>query len=162
VATAQRQLVILRHAKSAWPDGVPDRQRPLARRGRRDAPAAGRWLRDHVEHLNAVVCSPAERARQTWALVAGELDNPPAAKFDDHIYGAPPGALLTVVRELPDTAGTALLVGHNPGVQELVALLSGREPAMKTSSVAVLTWTGSWVDADVDAALLRHHATPRG
>ena len=144
VPTLRRQLVILRHAKSAWPDGVPDRKRPLAKRGRRDAPAVGQWLRNHVGRLDEVVCSPAERTRQTWALVAAELDHPPAVKFDDRIYGAPPAALLTVVRELPASADTALLVGHNPGVQNLVALLSGQEPDMKTSSVAVLAWTGSW------------------
>jgi phosphohistidine phosphatase len=112
--------------------------------------------------LDAVVCSPAERARQTWALVAAELDQPPAATFDDRIYRAPPAALLTVVRELPTSAETALLVGHNPGVQEFVALLSGQELEMKTSSVAVLAWTGSWADADAEAALLQQHATPRG
>ena len=162
MSTPQRQLMILRHAKSAWPDGVPDRKRPLAKRGRRDAPAAGRWLRDHVVRLDAVVCSPAERARQTWALVAAELDHAPAVNFDDRIYDAPPAALLTVVRELPTLAETALLVGHNPGVQEFVALLSGQEPEMKTSSLAVLAWTGSWADADIDAALLQHRATPRG
>ena len=162
MTTAQRQLVILRHAKSDWRAGVPDRQRPLGGRGRRDAPAVGRWLRDHVGRLDAVVCSPAERARQTWALVAAELGDPPAARFDDHVYGAPPATLLAVVRELPDAAGTALLVGHNPGVQEFVALLSRQQRDMKTSSVAVLTWTGGWADAGVPPALLRHHATPRG
>jgi len=128
VPTPQRQLMILRHAKSAWPDGVPDRKRPLAKRGRRDAPAAGRWLRHHVVRLDAVVCSPAERARQTWALAAAELDQPPAAKFDDRIYRAPPAVLLTVVRELPTSAETALLVGHNPGVQVV------RRPALGTGA----------------------------
>jgi phosphohistidine phosphatase len=107
-------------------------------------------------------CAPPLSARQTWALAAAELDQPPAAKFDDRIYDAPPAALLTVVRELPTAAETALLVGHNPGVQEFVALLSGQELEMKTSSVAVLAWTGSWADADVEAALLQQHATPRG
>jgi phosphohistidine phosphatase len=162
MAAAQRQLVVLRHAKSAWPDGVPDQQRPLNRRGRADAPAAGRWLRDHISRLDAVVCSPAERTRQTLALVAAELDDPPDPRFDDRIYGAPPDALLAVVRELPDTAGTALLVGHNPGVQELVALLSGQECEMKTSSIAVVVWTGGWSDAAVEVASVRHHATPHG
>jgi phosphohistidine phosphatase len=128
----------------------------------REVRLAGRWLRDHAVHLDAVGCSPAERARQTWALVAAELDQPPTVRFDDRIYDAPPAALLTVVRELPTSADTALLVGHNPGVEEFVALLSGKEHEMKTSSVAVLAWTGSWADADVDAALLQHHATPRG
>lgn len=159
--TAQRQLVILRHAKSAWPEGVPDRQRPLNRRGRRDAAAAGRWLRQHIRRLDAVVCSPAARTRQTWALVATELDDPPHPRFDDHIYEASPVALLAVIRELPDTISTALLIGHNPGAHELVALLSNRQPDMKTASIAVLTWTGNWTDVAPDVALLRHHATPR-
>jgi phosphohistidine phosphatase len=159
---AQRQLVVLRHAKSAWPDGVPDRQRPLNRRGRHDAHAAGQWIRDHVGRLDAVVCSPAERTRQTLALVTAELDDPPDPTFDDDIYGAPPAALLAVVRQLPDTSSTALLVGHNPGVQELVELLSGQEFEMKTSSVAVMVWPGSWSDAAAEVADVQHHAMPRG
>ena len=61
-----RQLLLLRHAKSAWPDGVPDSQRPLNNRGRRDARAAGQWLRENVGGLGAVVCSPAQRTRETF------------------------------------------------------------------------------------------------
>jgi phosphohistidine phosphatase len=159
---AQRQLVILRHAKSAWPDGVPDRQRPLNGRGRRDAQAAGLWIRDHVDRPDAVVCSPAERTRETLEIVAAELDDPPEPTFDDEVYGAPPAALLEVVRRLPKATGTALLVGHNPGVEELVALLTGKEREMKTSSVAVVVWTGGWTDAAPELADLREHATPRG
>lgn len=159
---AQRRLVLLRHAKSAWPDGVPDGRRPLAKRGRRDAPAAGHWLRDHLGRLDAAVCSPAERARQTWALVAAELDDPPPARHDERTYGATPAELLTVVHELPDDAGTALVVGHNPDLQDLVELLTGRQVDMKTSSIAVLAWSGRWTDASAGVALLRHHVTPRG
>jgi phosphohistidine phosphatase len=162
VAIAQRQVVILRHAKSAWPDGVSDLQRPLTKRGRRDASATGRWLRDDLGHIDAVVCSPAERARQTWALVAAELDDPPPATFDKRIYDAPPAALLTVIRGLHADAAIALLIGHNPGLQEFIALLSGQEPDMKTSSVAVLSWTGNWTDAATEIARLLLHATPRG
>jgi len=158
----QRQLVILRHAKSAWPDGVPDVERPLTDRGRRDAGAAGCWLRDHVRPLDAVACSPAERTRQTWALVSAELTDPPAADVDDRIYAAAPVELLAVVRDLPDTASSALLIGHNPGVEDLVELLSGQERGMRTASVAVLTWTGEWGDANADVAELSDHATPRG
>ena len=159
---AQRQLVILRHAKSAWPDGVPDRQRPLNGRGHRDAEAAGWWIRDHVGRLDAVVCSPAERTRQTLTIVAAELDDPPDPTFDDDVYAAPPAALLEVVRRLPDATSTALLIGHNPGVQELVEILSGQECEMRTSSVAVVEWTGSWTDAAAEVAVVRQHATPRG
>lgn len=158
----QRQLAVLRHAKSAWPEGVPDRRRPLANRGRRDAPAVGRWLRDNLGNPDVVVCSPAERAGQTWALVAGELDDPPSAAFDGRIYDSPTAGLLAVVRELPDSAGTALLVGHNPGVEELVEYLGGHRLEMRTSSVAVLAWAGRWADATAEAARLVDHATPRG
>jgi phosphohistidine phosphatase len=157
-----RRLVLLRHAKSAWPDGVPDPQRPLNGRGRRDALAAGRWLGEYIDRLGAVVCSPARRARETWALVASGLDDPPSPTIDERIYAAPPDALLAVVRDLPDDAGTVLLIGHNPAVADLVDLLSGEDREMRTASIAVLSWDGSWADAAADVAELRDHVTPRG
>ncbi len=159
---AQRHLVLLRHAKSAWPSGVSDLRRPLAKRGRRDAVAAGCWLHENVPRLDAVICSPAERARQTWTLVAAELDNPAPARYDERVYGATAMQLLALVRNLPDEIGTALLIGHNPDLQELAALLTNHEVEMKTSSIAVLAWPGCWTDAAAHAVLLRHHATPRG
>jgi phosphohistidine phosphatase len=159
---AQRRLVLLRHAKSAWPGGVPDAQRPLNERGQRDAPAAGRWLRENLDGLGAVVCSPARRTQETWALVAAELADPPSPTLDERIYGAPPDDLLAVIRELPDAAGSALLIGHNPGVAELVELLAGQEREMRTSSIAVLSWDGSWADATDGVAELQEHVTPRG
>jgi phosphohistidine phosphatase len=156
------RLVIIRHAKSAWPEGVPDAQRPLNKRGRRDAPAVGRWLRDHVGHIDAAVCSPAVRTGQTWELLAATLDGAPVPIVDDRVYAATAQTLLTVVREIPDDAGSAVLVGHNPGVSDLVALLSGEEPGMRTSAVAVLELAGPWTNAAPGAARLVAHATPRG
>lgn len=155
-----RHLVLVRHAKSAWPAGVPDLRRPLAERGRRDAPAVGRWLREHGPRPEAVLCSPAERARQTWALVAAELDDPPNARYEERVYDASPEELLALVQGLPDDVGAAVLVGHNPDLEELVTLLTGEQVTMKTSAVAVLTWPGGWTEAG--AATLHHHATPRG
>ena len=67
-----------------------------------------------------------------------------------------------MVRDLPGAAGTALLIGHNPGVVELVEMLGGQEREMRTASIAVLSWTGTWADAAVDGARLDEHATPRG
>jgi phosphohistidine phosphatase len=162
MADGSRRLVILRHAKSAWPDGVPDAERPLNARGRRDAPAAGRWLRERVEHVEAVVCSPAVRTRQTWNLVAAVLGGPPTPVFDERVYDATAAELLTVVTELPDDAGQAVLVGHNPGVTDLVALLTGESPRMRTSAVAVLELARSWEDTVPGGAALVAHATPRG
>ncbi|MHA6618514.1 SixA phosphatase family protein [Pseudonocardia sp. DLS-67] len=156
------RLVVVRHAKSAWPDDVPDPDRPLNARGRRDAPAAGRWIRERVGRLDAVVCSPATRTRQTWRLISAELDEPPSPVVDDRVYAAPVETLLAVVAELPDDVGVALLLGHNPGVAELVAALTGEEPEMKTAAIAVVDLGGSWADAAPGVARLADHATPRG
>jgi phosphohistidine phosphatase len=157
-----RRLVVVRHAKSAWPDDVPDTERPLNKRGRRDAPAAGRWIHDRIGRLDAVVCSPATRTRQTWALIAAELADAPDPVLDDRVYAATDETLLAVVHGLPDDAGSALLVGHNPGVSELVLSLTGEQLEMKTSAIAVLDLTGSWADAAPGRARLVERATPRG
>ncbi len=87
---------------------------------------------------------------------------PAVADLDERIYAAPPEDLLAVVRDLPDDAATALLIGHNPGVAELVDLLSGEDREMRTASIAVLSWDGGWADAAADVAELGDHVTPRG
>ncbi|MER7967519.1 histidine phosphatase family protein [Streptomyces sp. NPDC096080] len=92
MSTGERRLIVLRHAKSAGPDGVGDFDRPLAPRGLRDAPAAGRRLREAGWFPDQVVCSPARRTRDTFDLVAPELAPPPAVTYDPRIYeSANPG-----------------------------------------------------------------------
>ena len=118
-----RRLILLRHAKSDWPD-VPDRERPLAKRGRRDAPVVGRWLRDHGYLPDVVICSAARRTRQTWELVAPELGGSPSVTFEPRAYAASALTLLYLVRELPGTCRAALLIGHNPAIAELAASLA--------------------------------------
>ncbi len=154
--------MIVRHAKSAWPEGVPDLRRPLGERGLRDAPAIGRWLRERIGQVDMVLCSPALRTRQTWELAAAELDDPPAPRFDDRVYAAGAGELLGVIRELPEDTGTAVVVGHNPALQDFVELLTGKALEMKTSAIAVVAWPRGWVDAAARVAVLEEHATPRG
>src|SRR6266496_4452555 len=106
---AQRTLVVVRHAKSDWSHAVPDEQRPLAARGRRDAPAIGRWLAEHVGPVDLVLCSPATRARQTWQLACAGLQPEAPVRHDERVYTADPGGLLGVIDELPDEAGTVVL-----------------------------------------------------
>ncbi|HYS37152.1 MAG TPA: histidine phosphatase family protein [Pseudonocardiaceae bacterium] len=155
-------LVVLRHAKSAWPAGVADAARPLAERGERDAPAVGQWLRAHVPGIDLTVCSPAARTRQTWRLVADQLDGRPDFRLDERIYDADVDDLLSVIHELPDTASTVVLVGHNPGLSELVRVLAGDRVELKTSSVAVLHGPDRWAALDEGAARLARFETPRG
>ena len=155
-------LVVIRHAKSDWSHALPDHERPLAERGRRDAPAIGTWLAGTVGAIDLVVCSPARRARQTWQLASAGLDPRPPVREDERVYGASPDELLTVLAELPDDLRRVALVGHNPGLADLVERLSGEARELKTSAVAVLSWPGSWVDAEFADATLDAYTTARG
>jgi len=156
-------LVLLRHGKSDWSDDdVDDLRRPLAGRGERQAPEAGRWLAGNVQSIDLALVSPAVRARATWDLVAAELDQPPRALVDDRVYEASVDDLLSVVREIDDEAHTVVLVGHNPGIEDLAHVLTGRPVAMPTSALAVLTMSGSWSTAGPGSALLRHSGRPPG
>jgi phosphohistidine phosphatase len=157
-----KRLVVFRHAKSEHPDGVADPERPLAKRGRADAGAAGQWLADHVGAIDLVICSPAVRARQTWEAAAAELTPQPPVRYEEEVYAASPDDLLAVTRDLPDNVSVAVLVGHNPAMEDLVGLLSGRAAELKTAAVAVFSWSGGWADAAPGTASLDEIAVPRG
>jgi phosphohistidine phosphatase len=167
-----RRLILLRHAKSDWPD-VPDADRPLAKRGRRDAPRIGRWLHEQGYQPDVVVCSAALRTRQTWDLVAPELGGSPAVRFEPRAYAASALTLLYLAQELPSRYRTALLIAHNPGLSELAASLAapagigtatgnGSRPAISlpTAAVAVLELPGDWPSLTPGQARLISLTTP--
>lgn len=156
----EHTLVLLRHAKSDWSGDQADLARPLAKRGRRQAPDAGRWLATHINGFDLAVVSPATRARSTWDLVAAELDTPPPTRIDDRVYAAPDRELLAVVRELPDDLRTVVLVGHNPGLEDLVSTLTGEPVPMRTAALAVITVPGPWSTAGQQPAVLRAAGRP--
>ncbi|MFG2628125.1 SixA phosphatase family protein [Streptomyces sp. NPDC048473] len=168
---APARLIVLRHAKSARPDGVPDHERPLAGRGRRDAPAAGRRLYEAQCVPDLVICSTARRTRQTWGLVAAELGAAPEVVFEPRVYEASASALVAVVRDVPERRRTVLLIGHQPGVQDLVLSLAGdgddkaiarAHVKFPTSAVAVLVLPGTWARLAPGTAALADFAVPRG
>ena len=168
-----RQLILLRHAKSDWPD-VPDRERPLAKRGRRDAPRIGRWLHEHGYQPDVVVVSAARRTRQTWDLVAPELGGTPAVRFEPRAYAASALTLLYLAQELPSRYRTALFIGHNPGLADLASNLAappgigrattdnGPRPqiSLPTAAVAVLEFSGDWPSLTPGQARLIDHIIP--
>jgi phosphohistidine phosphatase len=156
----ERTLILLRHAKSDWSGDEADIARPLARRGRRQAPDAGRWLAANIDSIDLAVVSPASRARSTWDLVSARLDVPPGTQVDDRAYAASDHELLAVVRELPDDIETVVLVGHNPGIEDLASFLTGESAPMPTSALAVITVSGSWSTAGRDSAVLRASGRP--
>lgn len=166
----RRRLVVVRHAKSAWPAGVPDRQRPLGPRGLADAPRMGAVVHDLVGAVDVVVTSPAERTRQTWALLAEQLGEVPDRRTDDRVYDEWGAQLIAVVRELPPGAGTALIVGHEPGVSHLVLQLADRAneavrdriaAKFPTCAVAVLEVGTPWAEIRPGRAALVAFRTPR-
>lgn len=159
-----RRLVLLRHAKSDWPENVPDHDRPLAKRGRRDAPSVGRWLRDKGYLPDVVICSTALRTRQTWELAATKLGAAPAVTFEPRAYAASALTLLYLARELPGDSRTALMIAHNPGVSELAASLAGTHQHgmnFPTAGVAVLEFGGDWPDLTPGQARLADFVVPR-
>lgn len=111
-----RRLVLIRHAKAA--EGDVDRERPLARRGIREAPEIGRWLAERRLVPDRVVVSPALRARRTWERAASTLEGAPEPVVDERVYDNSVTALFAVVRDTPDSVGTLAIVGHNPGIQD--------------------------------------------
>src|ERR1700683_2289947 len=155
--SSTRALILLRHAKSAWPEDVPDHDRPLAPRGRRDAPAAGGWLRKADYVPDRVLCSTARRARETWQLAEQKLGAHPETVFEDRVYGASSAELLDLARQTPADVRTLLIVGHDPAMRGLTLDLASEQPGdaeaeelgrvrtkYPTAAMAVLALTTVW------------------
>jgi phosphohistidine phosphatase len=158
-----KTLLLLRHAKSSWDEaGIADFERPLAPRGRKDAPRMGKTLAKRGPVPDAVVSSPAERARQTVEafLVAAGLELQP--KFDEKIYAASSETLVDVVRRLPPRRSCVLLVGHNPGFEELLARLTGSPAEMPTAALACIDFeTRAWSEIRDGGGTLRWLLAPK-
>lgn len=130
-------VVLLRHAKSDWPDGVPDESRPLSPRGERDARAVGRWLARNVPDIDLALVSPAHRAQRTWLLAAEALDPEPQWRTEQRLYYK--GADGVVAAGAEADAETLLVVGHNPSLEMVVERSTGQQVTLRTATVAVLT-----------------------
>lgn len=137
-----KTLLLMRHAKSSWADPAqPDFARPLNARGRQAAPLMGRFLCRHYPQLALIISSPAERARETAQLVHAAARYDCALAYDARIYEASAPRLLTVVNEIAEPAGAVMLVGHNPGMEDFVRLLTAALPErIPTAAVACVTF----------------------
>ncbi|MEP9353239.1 histidine phosphatase family protein [Xanthobacter sp. KR7-65] len=131
-----RRLILLRHAKSDWPDGIADPERPLAPRGRTAAPRMGAYIAREELIADRVLVSPARRARETWDLVAARLPPVKVVASEPRVYDATVARLLSVVREQPREAHSLMLVGHNPGLEDLADMLVGSGSAPHLASMA--------------------------
>lgn len=152
-----RTLVLIRHAKSDWSNDLPDDERPLAPRGRRQAPAIGPWLVEHDLVPDLAVVSIARRARETWEAVASGLGREVVARAEPAAYTFGGGALRRIARALDPGLGVVAVVGHNPAMEEVVEDLTGRWVAMPTAAIAVLDLPGGWGS---ESAQLRYAGRP--
>jgi phosphohistidine phosphatase len=119
-----RRLLLLRHAKSErGVPGSPDRDRTLNDRGRANSVTIGAYMARHRLEPELALVSPAARARETWGLASAEFEEPPSTVFDDRIYEARPQGLFNLIAETRPEAKSLLLVGHNPALHELAAML---------------------------------------
>jgi phosphohistidine phosphatase len=167
MGTTARTLLMLRHSKSAYPEDTADIDRPLSRRGVRDAVTLGGWLRDQGLLPDLVVCSTAARTRQTWDLISDQLagsgEDAGVVRFDPRIYNADPADLLAVVRETPPGVAVLALVGHNPAAGELVLSLTGETGlSFPTSAAGVIGLRQDWDRAAPGSGSLAGYWTPKG
>lgn len=167
-----KTLTLLRHAKSGWDDpSARDLDRTLNAKGRRAAAAIGRHLRERGATFDHVIASPAVRVRETIDAVAGGYGAKPAPVWDKRLYLASETQLIDVIRELPDDRASVILVGHNPGLEDLVLALvpagSGLlrdEAALKypTATIAELRFdVDRWSDVAPGTATLTAFTRPR-
>ena len=118
-----RRLMLLRHTKSDWPQGAADRGRPLSERGREVAPLMGAYLARHALLPDRILVSPSRRTLETWELASRPLSRPREPVVDERIYEASADLLLDLLRDQPETCHLLLVVGHNPGLQDLALRL---------------------------------------
>ena len=166
MSTPARTLLVLRHSKSAYPEGVADIDRPLAPRGVRDAVTLGGWLGDQGLFPDLVVCSTAARTRQTWDLISDQLvwpDEDATVRYDPRVYDAPLADLMAIVQETPPETGILALVGHNPGAAQLVLALTGESGlGFPTSALAMIEIRQDWDRAAPGSGSLAGYWTPKG
>jgi phosphohistidine phosphatase len=141
-----KTALILRHAKSSWNNmHQQDHERPLNERGKRAAPRMGELILEQQLTPDTIISSTAQRARETVQAVASSCQFAGEIVYDDNLYLAPPAVYLEILNSLPADCQRILLVGHNPGMEELVSQLTGQPVTMPTAALAHLQWQiDSW------------------
>ena len=169
-ADTPRRIALLRHAKADWPE-VTDHDRPLAERGRKDAPAVGLKLAETGIAFDLALCSTAARTRETWKLAVQELPHRPRTSYEERLYEASTGELIALLNETSDEVAALLVIGHNPGMHALADGLCGRadgdtlarmtRSGFPTAALAVVSFTGSWKSLELGAGTLLDFWTPK-
>jgi len=158
-----KTLYLLRHAKSSWDDsGLKDLDRPLNERGLKAAPRIGKYMRKEKIRPDVVLSSPALRAKQTTKLVCDGAGLTGVVDFNERIYEASAQRLFEIVAGLEDRFGSAMMVGHNPGFEELLAALTAEARRMPTAALACIDLNvEKWSDVVTGCGKLRWLVRPK-
>src|SRR5262245_55388988 len=136
-SSGMKTLLVLRHAKSSWSDPArDDHERPLNKRGRRDGPRMGELVRQYGLIPDTVISSDAMRARLTAEAVAESAGYVGEILLNQHLYMASTADILSVLQTVQGNAETVMIVGHNPGLEELVEQLTGEQQDLPTAALA--------------------------
>jgi phosphohistidine phosphatase len=164
-------LIAVRHAKSSWDFDLEDHDRPLSGRGRRDADAIGRLLTQRSLRPDLVLCSTSERTQETWKRAAAVGAEAGDVRLERGIYHAWVPELVRLIRALPEEVSTVLMLGHAPGIPDLVEHLCQRtgsadwaqlDAKYPTSGVAIISVPGPWRSIGQGRAELVSFTVPRG
>ena len=132
-----KTLLILRHAKSSWKDDqVGDHDRPLNKRGKRDAPRMGALVQQAQLQPELIISSTAKRARKTASRVAKQCGYQGIIELQGTLYLAPPGPYIEALRKVDEAVNRVMVVGHNPGLEQLLTLLTGQQVPLPTATLA--------------------------
>jgi phosphohistidine phosphatase len=164
-----KRLYLLRHAKSSWDDPtLADHDRPLAPRGRRAAKVMAKHLERKGIAPELVLCSPSTRTRQTLRRIAPGLGKKANVQIEPELYAASAPVLFDVLHEVPDEVESVMLIGHNPGIQDLALSLASAGPEstrvrgkFPTAALATLEFNGSWRELAPASAELVSLAKPK-
>ena len=134
-----KTLFLLRHAKSSWDDpDLPDDKRPLNARGKKAASRMGRYVREKQWEIDLVFCSTAVRAMKTAERFLAEMKHAPTISYVDELYLASPNDMLELLRQVSDDHQRVMLIGHNPGFEEFVAVVTGKSLHFPTAGLATI------------------------
>jgi phosphohistidine phosphatase len=158
-----KTLFLLRHAKSSWDDpDLSDFNRPLNNRGLKAAPKMGAMIRKRKLQPEVVLSSPALRAKQTTEIVCEAAGLATVVCFEPEIYEATPQRLLKIVQGIDDQMNSAMLVGHNPGFEELLAALTAESQRMPTAALACIELSiDKWCEVLAGTGRLEWLVTPK-
>lgn len=163
IELSMKILYLLRHAKSSWDSvSLSDFERPLNERGLRTAPFMGEVMAGRGYSPSIIASSPAKRAAATAELVKESAGFNATLRFDDRVYEASPNTLRTVVSELDDGLDSAMLVGHNPGMEGFIRYLTGDLEPMPTAALGVIELSiDSWSEITSDTGKLVEIIRPK-